>query len=149
MPSTSCHGLYSCIYTCRIDGESFIRNEEWSREILYCFCQFPRLNERELAAFDCKHELFYLFLPWTCLCWVYWITVSLPTLHVFPCSGGFLMTQLSAARSVANELMLPRSSIMCVGVFPCCKLCSQPSQEMELALIFGFGQSFRQICLFT
>lgn len=59
------------------------------------------------------------------------------------------MIQRSAARSVVNELMLPRSTIMRVGVFPRCKLCSQPSQEMELALIFGFGCSFRQICLFT
>lgn len=58
------------------------------------------------------------------------------------------MIQLSAARSIVDELMLPRSPVMCVGVFPRCKLCSQPSQEMELALIFGFGHSFRQICLF-
>lgn len=76
LPSTSCHGLYSSIYTCRIDGESFTRKKEkkkTSREILY-FCQFPRLNERKLAGFDCKDELFYLFLPWTCLCWVPWLS---------------------------------------------------------------------------
>jgi len=39
------------------------------------------------------------------------------------------MIQLLAARSVVNELMLPRSAIMCVGVFSYCALCSQPSQE--------------------
>lgn len=107
------------------------------------FCQFPRLNERELADFDCKHELFCLFLPWTCLCWVYWVAVPVPTLRVFPCSGGFLMMQLSAA----NGLMLPRPSTTCMGVISL--LCSPPSQEMELPLIFGSGQSSRQICLFT
>lgn len=93
----------------------------------------------------------WAFFPplWNLLFSVYWCFVSLPALCVFPCSGGFLMIQRSAARSVVNELMLPRSTIMRVGVFPRCKLCSQPSQEMELALIFGFGCSFRQICLFT
>lgn len=90
----------------------------------------------------------FLFAPSLNLPLLSALAVSLPTLRVFPCSGGFWMIQLSTATSGAKELMmLPRSSLKHTSVFPCCQLCSQPAQEMGLALSFGFGQSFRQICL--
>lgn len=52
----------------------------------------------------------FFSFPWALFCWADWIR-CLCQHCTFPCSGGFLMIQLSAARSGVNELMLPRSPV--------------------------------------
>lgn len=109
LPSTSCHGLYSSIYTCRIDGESFTRKKEkkkrqagkycifanfqgWMREnwlVLTVRMSFSICSSPEPAFAEC---LGCLSASSACV----------------PLFRRVWMIQISAARSGAKELMLPK-----------------------------------------